>query len=87
MVKLIMVGTCSECGKTVTSRYPFMIGECPCKNPPVDVLLEPALILAPRHMKKIQRVSEVSGIPVEKLTEALLKEITGAVLKGLDVKK
>lgn len=87
MAKIVMVGTCSNCGATVTSRYPFLIGECLCRGNPVEVPLEPALVLAPRHMKKIEKVSELSGIPVEKLTEALLKEITEAVLKGLDVKK
>ena len=85
MAKLIMVGTCPECGATITSRYPFMIGECNCKGNPIEVPLEPALILAPRYMKRIQRVSELSGVPVDKLADALLKEASEAVLRGLKV--
>lgn len=85
MAKLIMVGTCPECGATVTSRYPFMIGECLCKGNPIEVPLEPALVLAPRHMKKIEKVSELSEVSVEELMDALLKEVREAVLRGLKV--
>lgn len=83
MVKLLMVGECPSCGKTVTSRYPFMIGECKCENPPVAVPLELALILPPRYMKKLEKVSELSEVPVEELTDALLKAVSEAVLRGL----
>ena len=85
MAKLVMVGTCPECGATVTSRYPFMIGECLCKGNPVEVPLEPTLVLAPRHMRKLEVVSKHSGIPLDKLADALLKEISEAVMKGLKV--
>ena len=85
MVKSIMVGTCSECGKTIVSRWPFQIGECSCKNPPVQVPLEMALVLPPSQMKRIEKVSELSEVPVEELMDALLKEISEAVLRGLKV--
>lgn len=51
----------------------------------VQVELQPALVLAPRHMKKIEKVSELSDIPLEKLMDALLKEVSEAVMRGLKV--
>ena len=83
MAKLVMIGKCPNCGKVVQSRFPFEIGECKCENPPIQVPLEPALILPPRYMKKIEKVSELSEVPVEELVDALLKEISEAVLRGL----
>jgi hypothetical protein len=88
MAKLKMVGTCPECGAIIVSRYPFMLGECFCKgNPAIEVPLEPALILAPRHLKQIEKVSKNSGIPVPQLTDALLTEASKAVMRGMKIKK
>lgn len=85
MARLIMIGTCSNCGKTVTSKYPFEVGECSCHNPPVQVPLELAILPAPKIQKALQKVSKLSGVPADQLAEALLKEITEAVKKGLRV--
>ena len=82
MAKLIMVGQCPHCKKEITSRYPFEIGECKCRNPPVQFSLQLAIIPAKRHMKVIQRISELSGVPVEKLVNALLEEAGKQVLAG-----
>jgi len=38
-------------------------------------------------MKKIQRVSELSGMAVEQLVDGLLKEVSKMVLRGLEVKE
>lgn len=38
-----------------------------------------------RYMKAIQKVSDVSGVAVEDLTDALLKEAGKAVMRGLRV--
>lgn len=67
-------------------RYPFEIALCKCENPPVEVPLELALIPAPRHVKKLREIAEHSGVPMEKLAEALLKEMAQAVKRGLMIK-
>ena len=83
MARIIMVGECPSCGTKVVSRYPFEIGICKCENPHVEVPLELAIILPPRYLRKIERVSKYSGVPVEKLVEALLEETAEAVKRGL----
>ena len=72
MVKLIMVGVCPECGAQVTSRYPFQIGECRCKNPPVEVHLKLAIIPAERHIKKLREIAEFRKTSIKKLVIELL---------------
>ena len=87
MAKLIMVGTCPNCGAQVVSRYPFEIGECKCENPHVQVTLEPALLLPPRYRRKLEQASKHSGIPMERLLDALLKEASAQLLRGLTVER
>lgn len=77
-----MVGTCPNCGAEVTSRYPFEIGECYCKNPAVEVPLQLAIIPRPHTMKVLERISELSGVSVEKLVNALLEAAADQVLEG-----
>lgn len=80
-----MVGTCPECGAQVVSRYPFEIGICHCRGNPIQVPLQLAIIPAPKIQKAIQKVSDVSGVAVEDLTDTLLKEASKAVMRGLRV--
>ena len=83
MVRLVKIGKCGNCGKEFVRPPSCTHAACNCENPPVEVPLEMALILPPRYMKKIEKVSELSDVPVEKLMDALLKEISKAVMKGL----
>ncbi len=82
LAKLIMVGQCPNCGAEVASRFPFEIGLCRCKNSPVEVPLQLAIIPAKRIMEKIEQVSSLSGVPVEKLVNAMLKEASKQFLEG-----
>lgn len=77
-----MVGECPKCGKTITSKYPFEIGECHCKNPTVQVKLELAIIPAPKIQQAIEAVEKHSGIPAEQLVTKLLHETAEAMVRG-----
>ena len=82
MAKLIMVGTCPNCGAEVVSRYPFEVGICRCSNPAVEISLKPVLELSGKLLDRVQRIADLSGIPLEKLVNSLLLEAGKAVLEG-----
>lgn len=86
MTRLIMVGTC-QCKNPVVqvvSKYPFELGVCPnCKR---EVPLQLAILPAPKIRKALEKVSEASGVPVDQLAEALLKQMADAVKRGFTIK-
>lgn len=43
------------------------------------------MILASRHLKRIETISKISGVPVDKLTDDLLKEISKTVMRGMKI--
>jgi len=87
MAKLIMVGTCPHCGRTITSKYPFQLGLCHCKNLVVQIPLELAIIPVPKIQKMLEVVEEYSGIPAEQLVSKLLEETSEALVRGLKINK
>ena len=87
LVRLIMIGKCEECGKAHISRFPFQLAYCYCQGNPVEVRLEPALILRPRFQRKLEKALQLSGVAVEELTDGPLKEISTMVLRGLAVER
>ena len=84
MAKLVAVGKCASCGKEFVRPSSCTHAVCDCKSA-VAVPLELAIILPPRYLKKLEIVSKHSGVAVEDLTEALLKTISKATLRGLAV--
>lgn len=85
MAKLRMVGVCSNCGTQFVRPLPCTHAACDCQSV-IEIPLEPALILAPRHLKQIEKISKLSGVAVDKLTDSLLQEINKAVMRGIKVK-
>lgn len=67
-----MIGECLNCGVTVTSRFPFEVGECRCKNPPVQVPLRLAVLPAKRHIKQLREIAEFRHTNIKRLVKELL---------------
>ena len=83
-VKLVMIGECPRCGKEHTRKPPIDAAACLCKNPDaVLVPLSPALLLPARIYAKFSRLSQLAGVSVEKLVNALLEEAAKEKLKEL----
>jgi hypothetical protein len=73
--KIEMVGVCPNCGAKLTRTYPIDAAVCLCKN--IDVVLvslAPVFNLSDAEYAKFQRLSELSGVTVEKLFNELMKE-------------
>ena len=64
--KLVMVGKCSKCRKTVTRPYPCEVAVCDCANPPMPIPLEPhvKIILRMRNGRKLREIISRSKIPL-----------------------
>lgn len=86
MARLVAVGKCEACGAEFVRPASCSHAACNCQSA-VAVPLELAIILPPRYMKKLEIASQHSDIPIDKLTDALLKEASKAVMRGLEVEQ
>jgi ribosomal protein L37AE/L43A len=74
-IKLVMIGQCPNCHKEITRRFPIDITLCKCGNPDfVEVELSPALMLPKRVFARFEKLSSLSGVPLDKLVNKLLLE-------------
>ena len=72
MAKLVMLGRCPNCKRTVISRFPFEIGRCPDCNPSVEVPLKLAILPSKRHVEKLEEIAKFRDVSVKRLIKELL---------------
>ena len=83
-MKVKMVGCCARCGKEHVQNPPVDAVVCTCGNPDFPlVTLYPTLLLSKSEYAKFWKISQVSGIPIEQLVNALLFEAAQKRLESL----
>jgi hypothetical protein len=80
-VKYKAVGTCPNCGTVFMRPAVCTHAICDCSSI-IEVPLKPVLILPSRLHRKIKKITDLAGIPLEDFVNALLLEAMKEVLKG-----
>lgn len=83
-VKLVMIGTCPNCGKELKRKLPVDLAVCECRNPDVvAVPLSPALLLPNRVYAKWSKIAALANIDTEMLINKVLEEAARRKLREL----
>jgi hypothetical protein len=83
-VKLVMIGSCPNCGKEYVRVSIVDAAACDCQNPDaVLVPLEPALIVSKRTYAKFAKLAQLAGVSVERLANEMLMEGARQTLEKL----
>lgn len=85
-MKYVAVGKCSVCGKEFVRPAVCTDATCDCESARV-VPLHPALVLPARLHKRLQKIADLAGIPLEEFVNALLLEAAKQKLRRMGLKK
>ncbi|MCW4055095.1 MAG: hypothetical protein NWE84_09320 [Candidatus Bathyarchaeota archaeon] len=84
MLKLVMYGVCSRCGREFKRKPPVDLAVCDCSNPHyTDVPLNLTIEMSNRQHAKFEKIAEFTGITVEEFVNALLIETVKEKLRML----
>jgi hypothetical protein len=86
--KIVMFGTCPNCGKEYQRKLPADAAACTCGNPDaVLVPLVPVLDLPSTLYKSYSKIAELAGVSVEQLVNELLTEAAREYVQKLEALK
>lgn len=72
-IRYVAYGRCPECGKEVIREPECTLAMCTCKNNPVEVPLQPTVLLRDPTLKRFEKTADLLGVSLEKLVNGILE--------------